>query len=197
MPHGYCELKGIKLQKGDGAFSFKLFSPVHGIWFNELRSSSRQLTPDCVNACVCVCARARQVFPPLSQHGCVLVLPGYRSHAVIHTQIHTFLFPLKPIQSWRLCTQQPADSIKVQRFAKLLHTGSLCSQLSRSVTTSTESGQSSPFYWLQSCWQHVLAALYRQSFLKMFLHVSMQGSLCTCTCMHFCPLISRPGCSVL
>lgn len=35
-----------------------------------------------------------------------------------YTQIHAFLFPLKPIQSWRLCTQQPADSIKVQRFCQ-------------------------------------------------------------------------------
>lgn len=124
--------KGNKASKGGGgAFSFKLFSPVAGIWFNELRSSSRQLTPDCVCSCVCVCAcactRARQLFPPLSQYGCMLVLPGYRSHAMIHTQIYASLFPLKRIQRWRLCSQQPADSIKVQRFAKLQHTGSLCS----------------------------------------------------------------------
>lgn len=139
-----------------------------------------------------LCARARahtrQVFPPLRQHGCMLVLPGYCSHAMIHTQIYASLFPLKRIQSWRLSTQQPADSIKVQRFAKLQHTGSLCSQLSHSVTTSTESGQSWPFYWLQNCWQPALAAVDIGFFLFyfpsckyvwMFVHVHVHAFLST------------------
>lgn len=80
--------------------------------------------------------------------------------------------------------------MKVQRFAKLQHTGSLCSQLSPSVTTSTQRGQSETLCWLQNRWQPALAAEEHGIFFKISLHVSMYGCLCTCMCMHFCPLIS-------
>lgn len=65
-------------------------SPGFGLMSWEAAVDSWLLTV-WMPVCGCVCARARQVFPPLSQYGCMLVLPGYRSHAVIHTNTHVSL----------------------------------------------------------------------------------------------------------
>ena len=71
----------------EGGFSFKFLSPVPGIWFNELRSRGRQLTPDCACTPVCVRAHVRRVFPPLSPsvHVCTFGLPDYCGHVLTHT----------------------------------------------------------------------------------------------------------------
>ena len=93
---GGVEFRGAAQTSKEG-LSFTFFSPVSGIWFNELRSGVRQLTPvsGCVCACVhlCVCTVYIREFPtvdactcaPTPEHTCRYTC----MHAHTHTHTHT------------------------------------------------------------------------------------------------------------